>query len=102
MAEKLLDSGSWNSSTSSHYQGGQGMHYKIKNINILGTTITIDSNLDGSKSVIIPPQATVDIQFSCFGVEPLGWKFDISTDSDAFIVTWSLYSTWVPNHKKLN
>jgi hypothetical protein len=96
MPEKLLDQGSWNSDTSSHYQGGQGMHYKIKNINVLGTTITIDSNLDGSKSLIIPPQTTMDMNFSCFGAEPMGWKFDISSNSDAFIVTWQLYSTWVP------
>lgn len=95
LAEKLLDNGSWNSDTSVHYKGGQGMHYKVKNINILGTTITIDSNLDGSKSLIIPPLTTVDIRFSCFGVEPLGWKFDISTNSDAFIVTWELFSTWI-------
>jgi hypothetical protein len=96
MAEKLLDRGSWNADTSSHYQGGQGMHYKIKNINVLGTTITIDSNLDGSKSLIIPPQTALDMNFSCFGSEPMGWKFEISSNSDAFIVTWELYSTWIP------
>jgi hypothetical protein len=96
MPERLLDRGSWNASTSSHYQGGQGMHYKIKNVNALGTTITIESNLDGSQSLIIPPQMTMDMNFSCFGEEPLGWRFDISSDSDAFIVTWELFSTWVP------
>lgn len=96
MLEKLLDSGSWNVDTSTHYSGGQGMHYKVKNINVLGTTITIDSNLDGRRSLIIPPQTTVDMNFSCFGAEPLGWAFNISTDSDAFIVTWQLLSTWIP------
>ncbi|SHM80138.1 M23 family metallopeptidase [Flavobacterium xanthum] len=96
VVEKILDRGSWNADTSAHYSGGQVMHYKVKNVNILGTTITIDSNLDGSRSLIIPPLTTVDIRFSCFGVEPLGWKLDISTNSDAFIVTWELYSTWVP------
>ncbi len=102
MAEKILDSGSWNRATSSHYNGGQGMHYKIKNVNVLGTTITIASNLDDTKSLIIPPQTAVDIKFSCFGAEPLGWKFDISSDSDAFIVTWQLYSTWIPGDPENN
>ena len=97
MAEKLLDSGSWNESTIVQYRGGQGMHYKVKNVNILGTTIIIDSNRDGSRSVIIPPLATIDINFSVFGEEPIGWTFDISTNSEAFVVTWKLYSTWVPS-----
>lgn len=96
MAEKLLDSGSWIGSTTSHYQGGQSMRYQVKNINVLGTTITIDSNRDGSRSLIIPPLATIDIKFAVFGTEPIGWQFDISTDSDAFIVTWKLFSTWIP------
>lgn len=100
VVEKLLDHGSWNSPTSANYRGGQGMHYKVKNVNILGTTITIDSNHDGSRSLIIPPLTTVDIRFSFFDVEPIGWKFDISTNSDAFIVTWELYSTWVPKPKE--
>jgi hypothetical protein len=94
--EKLLDRGSWNSDTSVHYKGGQFMHYKVKNINILGTTIIIDSNLDGSRSLIIPPLTTVDFDFCSFDVEPLVWKFDISTNSDAFIVTWELFSAWTP------
>ena len=96
MAEKLLDSGSWNGASSSHYQGGQAMHFKIKNVNVLGTTITIDSNLGGSQSIIILPQTMADLTFTCFGAEPMGWTFDISSDSDAFIVTWQLFSTWVP------
>ena len=96
MQEKLLDTGSWYSDNSSHYNGGQAMHYQITNVNILGTTISIDSNLDGSKSILIPPQVTMDLIFTCFGNEPMGWKFDISSDSDAFIVNWKLFSTWVP------
>ena len=93
---RLLDSGSWNGATTKSYQGGQGMHYQLKNVNVLGTTITINSNLGGNKSLLILPQQTADMQFDCFGTEPMGWTFDISTDSDAFIVAWSLYSTWIP------
>jgi hypothetical protein len=96
MPEKTLDSGSWNGPTSASYQGGQLMHYQITNVNILGTTITIDSNLGGTQSSIILPTQTVDFKFTCFGSEPMGWTFNISTASDVFLVTWQLSSTWVP------
>lgn len=95
MAERLLDSGSWNGPTTLHYSGGMTMHFKVKNINVLGTTITIDSNY-GSQSALILPQTTADLVFSNFGNEPMGWTFNVSTDSDAFIVTWQLFSTWLP------
>ncbi|MGN6542508.1 MAG: hypothetical protein ACTHKY_17000, partial [Ginsengibacter sp.] len=85
---KLLDSGSWNNSTTLNYQGGQVMHFQVKNVNVLGTTLSINSNLGGNKSLIILPQQTGDIRFDCFGSEPMGWTFDVSTDSDAFIVAW--------------
>ena len=93
---KLLDSGSWNGSSTSNYQGGQAMHFAIKNANVLGTTITIDSNLGGSQSLLILPAQSVDMKFTCFGSEPMGWTFNVSSDSDAFIVAWKLYSSWVP------
>jgi len=93
---RILDSGSWNGSVTKNYRGGQVMHFQLKNVNVLGTTITISSNLGGKKSLIILPQQTSDMRFDCFGAEPMGWTFDISTDSDAFIVTWSLFSSWLP------
>jgi hypothetical protein len=93
---KLLDSGSWNNSTTLNYQGGQVMHFQVKNVNVLGTTLSINSNLGGNKSLIILPQQTGDIRFDCFGSEPMGWTFDVSTDSDAFIVAWQLFSSWIP------
>ena len=64
---RLLDSGSWNGAVTKNFQGGQGMHFKLKNVNVLGTTITLNSNLGGSKSLIILPQQTSDMKFSCFG-----------------------------------
>jgi hypothetical protein len=93
---KLLDSGSWNNSTTLNYEGGQVMHFQVKNVNVLGTTLSINSNLGGNKSLIILPQQTGDIRFDCFGSEPMGWTFDVSTDSDAFIVAWQLFSSWIP------
>jgi len=93
---RLLDSGTWNGSASPNYQGGQVMHFEIKNVNVLGTTLVIDSNLGGNKSLIILPLQTVDMRFDCFGPEPMGWSFNVSSNSDAFIVAWKLYSTWIP------
>ncbi|MGN6533917.1 MAG: hypothetical protein ACTHK0_19405, partial [Ginsengibacter sp.] len=93
---KLLDSGTWNNSASLNYQGGQVMHFQVKNVNVLGTTLSINSNIGGNKSLIILPQQTGDIRFDCFGSEPMGWTFDVSTDSDAFIVAWQLFSSWIP------
>lgn len=93
---KLLDSGSWNNAVTLNYQGGQVMHFQVKNVNILGTTLSINSNIGGNKSLIILPQQTGDLRFDCFGSEPMGWTFDVSTDSDAFIVAWQLFSSWIP------
>ena len=95
MPLKKSDSGSWNSDTNYNKKGGQNMTFKVKNVNVLGTTLTIESNLGGTKSLIIPPMVTMDFEFTCFGAEPMSWSFDISTNSDAFIVTWDLFSTWI-------
>jgi hypothetical protein len=93
---RLRDSGSWNSSAQLAYKGGQVMHFRVTNLNVLGTTISINSNLGGKKSIIILPTQTVDLRFDCFGSEPMGWTFDVSTESDAFLVSWKLYASWLP------
>ncbi len=93
---RLLTSGTWNSNTTLSVQGGQGMWFKIRNTNVLGTTITITDQTGQTKQSIILPASSVEFVFSIFGTEPMGWRFDISTDSDAFMVTWELWSTWVP------
>lgn len=103
MGLKKSDNGLWNSDTSYTKKGGMTMKFEVKNINVLGTTLTIDSNYGGSQSKIIAPLATMEFTFTCFGNEPMTWQFDVSTNSDAFIVTWVLYSTWIegdpPNPK---
>ena len=93
---RLLQSGTWNGNAGLDVQGGQGMHFSVRDLNVLGTTITINSNLGGSQSQILVPQVPQDLEFSCFGREPMGWHFDVSTDSDAFLVGWQLFSTWLP------
>lgn len=95
MSLKKSDSGSWNSDTTYQKQGGQIMTFKVKNINALGTTLTIKSSRGEVKSYLILPFATMNFEFSTFGAEPMFWSFDISSNSDAFIVTWELFSTWI-------
>ena len=75
------------------------MHFAVKNVNVLGTMFSITAKFstgDTTKSALIPPQTTADFLFTQFGSEPMGWQFDIDSDSDAFIVTWKLFSTWIP------
>lgn len=93
---RLLTSGIWNKSASLAVQGGQGMWFKIRNTNVLGTTIRITDQAGQSKQSIILPMSSVEFLFTVFGSEPMGWRFDTRTDSDAFMVTWELWSTWVP------
>lgn len=93
---RLLTSGTWNSNTTLNVQGGQSMWFKVTNTNILGTTIRISDNLGQSKASVILPQTTVNFLFTCFGNEPMSWSFDIRSESDAFMVTWELWSTWAP------
>ncbi len=92
---RLHSSGSWNSATSLSVQGGQAMHFRVSNANALGTTITIRGRGQTQQATILP-FGHADLRFSIFGSEPIGWDFDVSTNSDAFIVTWCLYSAWLP------
>jgi len=92
---KKHSSGSWNADASLKIQGGQAIKLEVKNTNVLGTTITVETN-HGTKTSIIAPLSTEIFEFFVFGAEPAPWKIDISTNSDAFIVAWTLYSTWIP------
>jgi hypothetical protein len=93
---RLLTSGAWNANTTLTVQGGMAMWFKIRNTNVLGTTIRITDQAGQVKQSIILPASGVEFVFSVFGAEPMGWRFDIQTESDAFMVTWELWSTWVP------
>ncbi len=93
---QLLTSGTWNGNTTLNVQGGQAMWFKIRNTNVLGTTISITDQAGQNKQSIILPQSSVEFVFAIFGSEPMGWRFDIRTNSSAFMVTWELHSTWVP------
>jgi len=92
---KKHSSGSWNSDTSFAINGGQKIKFEVKNVNLLGTTLTIATNHGGDSKIILPGSVAI-FEFFVFGSEPAPWKIDISSNSDAFIVAWTLYSSWIP------
>lgn len=75
---------------------GQAVKLTFTNQNILGTTIAVKdtSPFGQTKESIILPQQSVTFTFSSFGEEPMGWNFDVSTNSDAFVVSYGVESTW--------
>ncbi len=75
---------------------GQGVKIYIKNINVLGTTINIESNIGKIQQTILLPQQQYTFRFYYFGAEPIPWRFCVSTYSDAFTVLYEIRSTWVP------
>lgn len=88
--------GSLNSNGTISGAFGQGVKLTFKNINVLGTTLRVKDNSPFGESygIILLPQQSVTFTFSRFGEEPMGWSFDVSTVSDAFIVTYEIESTW--------
>lgn len=76
---------------------GQAVRLTFTNQNVLGTTINVKDTtpFGDTKGVILLPQQSVTFTFTRFGQEPMGWAFEVSTVSDAFVVTYSVESTWV-------
>jgi len=77
---------------------GQAVRFNFRNLNVLGTTISVRDNtpFGETKQSIILPTGSVTFTFARFGEEPMGWDFTIRTMSDAFIVSYEMESTWVP------
>ncbi len=81
------------------FKGGQLVQIEVTNINLLGTTIELETEFPkdfGFFSTVILPLETRVFQFTRFGSEPLTWVIDLSTESDAFIINYVVKSTWVP------
>jgi hypothetical protein len=72
------------------------MHLAVTNANVLGVSLSIQSQDGQQQGGIILPGTTADYLFASFGSEPMGWKFSPTINSDAAVVTWKLFSTWVP------
>ena len=93
---RLHTGGTLNGPGSIPINGGQGIVLRFKNLNVLGTTISVKSNDGQSQSSLILPQATVAFKFTRFGTEPMGWAFDVDTVSDVLVASYCVYSTWIP------
>jgi peptidoglycan hydrolase-like protein with peptidoglycan-binding domain len=93
---KFHSSGMWNADSFLEIQGGRSMHFEVKNLHALASTLRIKANNGESRDSVILSQTTADFEFSMVGKEPFDWKFDIETDSDTALLEWYLYSTWVP------
>ncbi len=95
---RLLTSGSWTADSTPDVavQGGQSMHFAVTNVNVLGVSLTINAQDGQQQGGLILPGMTADYIFSAFGREPMGWTFSPKIDSDAAVLTWKLFSTWIP------
>ncbi|MHC1755264.1 MAG: peptidoglycan-binding protein [Methanosarcina sp.] len=93
---KFHSSGMWNVDSSLEIQGGQSMHFEVKNLHALASNLRIKANNGESRDSIILSQTTADFEFSMVGREPFNWRFKIETDRDTALLEWYLYSTWVP------
>ena len=92
----LYAAGVWTKDTNFSAKLGQVVLIKVRNVNVLGTTIKIESTDGQAISMILLLGQEHEFNFYKFGGEPVFWKFDVSTSSDAFIVQYAIESYWVP------
>lgn len=88
--------GIWTTDTNVTAKLGQAVSIEVYNPNVLGTTLSIEPNAGPVQEMILLPQQRHTFDFYQFGSEPTNWSFYISTVSDAFVVQYSIDSTWVP------
>lgn len=91
----LAESGNMNANGSISGLFGQAVKITFSNVNVLGTTVQVTGSNGAFHQSIILPMGSVTFNFYCFGEEPMGWNFDVRTESDAFIVNYEVESTWV-------
>lgn len=96
LGRKFHSSGIWNEDSFLEIQGGQSMHFAVKNLHVHASTLRIKANNGESQGAVIQSQATANFEFSTDRKEPCDWRFDIETDSDTALLEWYLYSSWVP------
>ena len=91
------ESGIWTANTGFSPQLGQAIKIKVTNINVLGTTISVESvNTQETQQSILIPYKETEFKFTQFGAEPMNWEFKIRTESDVFSVKYKIDSSWVP------
>ena len=105
---RLHSTGIWNEAGERlRFRAGQGIHFEIINHNIFPVDVNIRevnfSKGDNQQTVAIPPFGKRDIVLSVFGEEPITWDLLVTSlvgQTDlGFLVSWKLFSTWVPNEQ---
>ena len=95
-----LRQGSWtaDSAPGSRFQSKEdrACTLKLPTRMYLVCPLSIQSQDSQQQGGIVLPFTTADYVFDSFGTEPTGWTFTPTIDSDAAIVTWKLFSTWIP------
>ena len=96
-----VETGYWDGSTDFSMELGQVVWLTVKNVNVLGTTISVRAYAGGQqiglqKDVVLIPGKSSTFRFSVFANEPVTWKFYIDTYADAFQVQYTIESTWKP------
>jgi hypothetical protein len=96
-----VETGFWDGSTDFSMELGQVVWLTVKNVNALGTTITVKAYVGGQqigskKDLVLIPGKSSTFRFSIFANEPVTWKFYIGTYADAFLVQYTIESTWKP------
>ena len=93
----LFEAGTWTGNTTFFAPLGQIVWIRVTNVNVLGTTISIESlNTKQVQQLVLLPYIQKEFRFSVFGSEPISWDFRIRTESDVFSVNYKIESTWVP------
>jgi hypothetical protein len=102
---KLYEKGYWHDDTEITARLGQGVKITVRNINALGTSITIKA-MSGNRGkpfqvheAIVLPYESKTFKFSMFSDEPVSWRFKVATKADVFLVLYKIESTWVPGMK---
>lgn len=85
-----------NTSVNWRFGGNQVIWVTVENGNILGVTATLTwENFSDTKNwVLLPFQKTDKIRYDVFGHVPIGYRFILSTISDAALLT--AQATWDP------
>ncbi len=82
------------------YGLGQVVSFTVTNRNLLGVNLQVDASANGgdiqsSDSWVIPPQLSRTFAFRSWGGEPIMWMFQLTSQSSAVNLTYSIKSTWV-------
>lgn len=79
-----------NSEITWRFDGNQVVWVTVENGNVLGVTATLSCDIfatpDTKSWVLLPYGKTDELKYDIFGNVPIGWRFTLSTISDAALI----------------